>query len=289
MRRPLLCANWKMHGSIASVQSFLETLVVRVDELDAPSPSRRAAGFALGEGGRRRGVAETGVGAPAPPAPPEVIVCPPFTLLPAALLIASGSEVAIGAQNCHWKENGAFTGEVSAWMLAEFGVRWVIVGHSERRELFGETDVTATARATAAQRAGLSVIFCLGETLAQRDSGATLQVIEAQARALAGLDPERLAVAYEPVWAIGTGRNATPAQAQEVHTYLRGQVAGLFGKGPADRLRILYGGSVKPDNAAALLTQEDVDGALVGGASLDVEGFSAIIHAAPRERREAKE
>ncbi len=287
-RRPLLCANWKMHGSVATVQSFLETLLTRVDDLDAHSSSKREAGFALGERGRRRGVAETGVGADRPPVPPEVIVCPPFTLLPAALLIASGSEVAIGAQNCHWQENGAFTGEVSAWMLADLGVRWVIVGHSERRQLFGETDATAAARAAAAQRAGLSVIFCLGETLAQRDSGATLQVIEVQARALAGLDPERLAVAYEPVWAIGTGRNATPAQAQEVHAYLRGQVARLFGGG-ADRLRILYGGSVKADNAAALLAQEDIDGALVGGASLDVEGFSAIIHAAPRERREAKE
>jgi len=287
-RRPLLCANWKMHGSVATVQSFLETLVVRVDDLDAPTSGKRAAGFALGERGRRRGVADTDAGTEKPAAPPEVVVCPPFTLLPAALLIASGSEVAIGAQNCHWQENGAFTGEVSAWMLAELGVRWVIVGHSERRQLFGDTDATAAARATAAQRAGLSVIFCLGETLAQRDSGATLSVIEAQARALAGLDPERLAVAYEPVWAIGTGRNATPTQAQEVHAYLRGQVAGLFGGG-ADRLRILYGGSVKPDNAAPLLAQEDVDGALVGGASLDVGGFSAIIHAALRERRKAKE
>jgi triosephosphate isomerase len=274
-RQPLLCANWKMHGSVPGIQNFLESLVARVGDLEAPIPGARVTEAVLAKGAQYRSDAT------AAEATPEVVVCPPFTLLPAALLIATGSTVAIGAQNCHWQENGAFTGEVSPWMLAELGVRWVIVGHSERRQFFGETDVTAAARASAAQRAGLSVIFCLGETLAQRDGGATLQVIEAQAKALAGLDPDRLAVAYEPVWAIGTGRNATPAQAQEVHAYLRGQAAGLFGD-RAGRLRILYGGSVKPDNAAALLAQEDVDGALVGGASLDVEGFSAIIHAAPR-------
>ena len=253
-RRPLIAANWKMHGSVPSVQAYLEALIGRV----------RAAG-------------------------PEVVVCPPFTLLPAAVLVATGSEVAIGAQNCHWDEKGAFTGEVAASMLAELGVRWAIVGHSERRQYFGESDQTAAARAQAAQRAGLDVVFCLGETLQQREAGETLAVLERQSAALAGLDPARLAVAYEPVWAIGTGRTATTTQAQEAHAALRRRLAGLFGADDAAALRILYGGSVKPDNAAALLAQPDVDGALVGGASLDVEGFCAIILGAPGEHHGAEE
>jgi triosephosphate isomerase len=238
-----------MHGTVASIEAYLETLIERVG---------------------REG--------------PEVVVCPPLTLLPAALLIASGSEVAVGAQNCHWADAGAFTGEVAAPMLAELGAQWVIVGHSERRQHFGETDETAAARAKAAQRAGLSVIFCLGETLEQRDAGETFAVLERQGAALAGLDPALLAVAYEPVWAIGTGRNATPAQAQEAHAALRRRAGELLGAEAARTLRILYGGSVKPDNALSLLAQPDVDGALVGGASLDVEGFCAIIHAAPGRR-----
>jgi len=249
MRRCLISANWKMHGTVASIEAYLETLIERVG-----------------------------------PEGPEVVVCPPLTLLPAALLIASGSEVAVGAQNCHWADAGAFTGEVAAPMLAELGAQWVIVGHSERRQHFGETDETAAARAKAAQRAGLSVIFCLGESLAQRDAGETLAVLERQSAALAGLDPALLAVAYEPVWAIGTGRNATPAQAQEAHAALRRRAGELLGDEAAGTLRILYGGSVKPDNALSLLAQPDVDGALVGGASLDVEGFCAIIHAAPGRR-----
>jgi triosephosphate isomerase len=249
MRRCLIAANWKMHGTVATIEAYLETLVERVG-----------------------------------PDGPEVVVCPPFTLLPAALLIAGGSEVAVGAQNCHSADAGAFTGEVAAPMLAELGAQWVIVGHSERRQHFGETDETAAARAKTAQRAGLSVIFCLGESLAQRDAGETLAVLERQSAALAGLDPALLAVAYEPVWAIGTGRNATPAQAQEAHAALRRRAGELLGDEAAGTLRILYGGSVKPDNALSLLAQPDVDGALVGGASLDVEGFCAIIHAAPGRR-----
>jgi triosephosphate isomerase len=238
-----------MHGTVATIEAYLETLIERVG-----------------------------------PDGPEVVVCPPLTLLPAALLIASGSEVAVGAQNCHWADAGAFTGEVAAPMLAELGAQWVIVGHSERRQHFGETDETAAARAKAAQRAGLSVIFCLGESLAQRDAGETLAVLERQSAALAGLDPALLAVAYEPVWAIGTGRNATPAQAQEAHAALRRRAGELLGAEAGGTLRILYGGSVKPDNALSLLAQPDVDGALVGGASLDVEGFCAIIHVAPGRR-----
>jgi triosephosphate isomerase len=246
MRRQLIAGNWKMHGGPASVQRFLEGLLVQTQ-----------------------------------PSGPEIVICPPFTALPAAVMLASGSHLAIGGQNCHWEDKGAYTGEVSAAMLVELGARWAIVGHSERREYFGETDETSAARARAGQRAGLGVIFCLGETLEQRDRGQTLGVLERQSAALAGLDPESLAVAYEPVWAIGTGRNATPDQAQEAHAFLRGRAAQLFGSEAAARLRLLYGGSVKPDNAADLLAQSDVDGALVGGASLDVATFSAIIRCAP--------
>jgi triosephosphate isomerase len=258
VRRYLIAANWKMHGTVASAQAYLETLVPFVEGLGGKGPPDVIA--------------------------PEVVVALPFTLLPAAMLLATCSQVAIGAQNCHWEEKGAFTGEVAPPMLAELGVRWVIVGHSERRQHFGETDRSAAARAQAAQRAGLAVIFCLGETLEQRESGDTLAVLERQSAAVAGLDPALLVVAYEPIWAIGTGRNATPAQAQEAHAALRRRIGELFGVATADAVRILYGGSVKPDNAPVLLAQADVDGALVGGASLDVEGFCAIIHAAPGRR-----
>jgi triosephosphate isomerase (TIM) len=251
-RRPCLAANWKMHGSSETVQRYLETLAARL-----------------------------------PAAGPEVVVCPPFTLLPLAAMVTAGSPMTVGAQSCHWDEKGAFTGEVAAPMLAELGVRWVIVGHSERRQYFAETDATAAARARAAQRVGLGVIFCLGETLAEREREETLAVLERQSAVLGGLDPALLAVAYEPVWAIGTGKNATPEQAQEVHAFLRGRLAGVLGGDAAAGLRILYGGSVKPDNARSILAQRDVDGALVGGASLDVEAFWAIILAAPASRRPA--
>lgn len=250
MRRPLIAANWKMFGTIDGVQRFLEALIPRVQA-----------------GG------------------PQVVVCPPFTLLPAAVMVATGSPVEVGAQNCHWEDKGAFTGEVAPPMLAELGVPWVVIGHSERRQYFGETDATAAARARAAQHAGLSVIFCLGETLDEREREQTFAVLDRQSAVLAGLEPGRLAVAYEPVWAIGTGRTASPAQAQEAHAFLRSKAAHLLGDDAAAGLRILYGGSVKPDNAASILTQADVDGALVGGASLDVESFSTIILAAPGERR----
>ena len=172
------------------------------------------------------------------------------------------------------------TGEVAAPMLTEIGVGWVIVGHSERRSLFGESDETALDRARAAQSAGLEVIFCIGETLAERDAGETFAVLERQTSALGALDPEHLVLAYEPVWAIGTGRNATPAQAQEAHAFLRVRMASVFSGGAAEELRILYGGSLKPANAHELLPLADVDGGLIGGASLDVSSFSAIIRAA---------
>jgi triosephosphate isomerase (TIM) len=254
MRRQLIAANWKMHGNVASVTGYLETLVARASSLC-----------------------------------PEIVVCPPYPLLPPAVLMASGSVVAIGGQSCHWESKGAFTGEVAPAMLVEAGVGWVIIGHSERRQLFGETDASAAARARAAQAAGLSVIYCLGETLEQRERDETFDVLERQSAPLAGLDPVKLVIAYEPVWAIGTGRNATPEQAQEAHAFLRKRLVGLLGTEAAGGLRILYGGSVKPDNAKALLGQEDIDGALVGGASLDVEAFWAIILAAPGFSPGAKE
>ena len=247
MRRPLVAANWKMHGGPDAAAKFVEVMIAGFGD----DPSR------------------------------EVVVCPPFTALAAAAMVASGSAIAVGGQNCHWEDKGAFTGEVAASMLVELGARWVIVGHSERRQYFGETDATAAGRARAAQRAGLSVIYCLGETLEQREAGETLAVLERQSAVLAGLDAGRLAVAYEPVWAIGTGRTATAAQVQEAHAFLRGRIGGLLGTDAAAALRILYGGSVKADNANDLLGREDVDGALVGGASLDAETFSAIIRCAP--------
>jgi len=185
--------------------------------------------------------------------------------------------VGLGAQNVHWEAQGAFTGEVAAPMLAELGVGWVIVGHSERRALFGESDASAVRRAACAQAHGLEVIFCVGETLAEREAGATFAVLERQIAGLGALDPAHLVVAYEPVWAIGTGRNATTEQAQEAHAELRRRLAGIFGAGAAERLRILYGGSLKPSNSAELLAQPDVDGGLIGGASLDVDSFCAIM------------
>jgi triosephosphate isomerase len=180
----------------------------------------------------------------------------------------------------HWEESGAFTAEVAAQILTEIGVGSAIVGHSERRQLFGETDSSALARARAAQDGGLEVIYCIGETLDERDGGDTFAILERQTADLGILDPDHLVLAYEPVWAIGTGRTATPAQAQEAHAFLRLQLAKLFGSDAAERVRILYGGSLKPANAHELLQLADVDGGLVGGASLDVRSFSAIIRAA---------
>ena len=194
----------------------------------------------------------------------DVAVCPPFTSLAVAVEILAGTEVAVAAQNVHWEAEGAFTGEVSAPMLRELGVYGAIVGHSERRQYFGETDETTAKRARAALDAGLSVIACVGETEAEREAGETEDVLRRQVSVLEAED--NLVVAYEPVWAIGTGKTATPEIAQEAHAFIKGLID----------VPVLYGGSVKPDNAAELLAQPDVDGALVGGASLDVESFAAI-------------
>jgi triosephosphate isomerase len=209
----------------------------------------------------------------------EVVVCPPFTALAAAVEAARGSAIAVGAQDCHWEKDGAFTGEVAVPMIAELGATHVIVGHSERRQLFGETDATVARKIAAVLAQGLHCIACIGETLAEREAGQTLAVLERQVRGglAAHLASPQLVVAYEPVWAIGTGKTATPAQAQEAHAFVRQLVGRTAGAAVAERIRILYGGSVKPDNIASLMAQPDVDGGLVGGASLDPASFAKIV------------
>jgi len=211
----------------------------------------------------------------------DVLVAPPFTVLAAVARVLKGSNVLLGAQNMHSESEGAFTGEVAPPMLKEAGCTHVILGHSERRQLFGETDEGVAKKAAAALAHGLVPIVCVGETLEERDAGKTMAVVERQVdRALRGLSPERvegLVIAYEPVWAIGTGRTASPAQAQEVHGFIRRRVAGSHGPA-AEVVRILYGGSVKPDNIGALMHEPDIDGALVGGASLKGDSFLKIVH-----------
>jgi triosephosphate isomerase (TIM) len=246
MRTPLVVGNWKMHGGLAEARELASD--VR-DGLKRP-----------------RGV--------------EVALCPPFTALPIVAEVLAGSPVGWGAQNCHWEDKGAFTGEIAPGMLAELGCRFVILGHSERRHLFRETDEEIRHKVAAALRHGLCPLLCVGESAEERRQGLTFNVVEGQLRAgYSGLGTDEIArtvLAYEPVWAIGTGLNATPAQAAEVHGYLRGLVSELASKDTAQSLRILYGGSVKPDNAAALCQEPDIDGALVGGASLQAQGFITI-------------
>ena len=215
------------------------------------------------------------LGAFEPPAGVEAVVCPPFTSLAAGV----GRGVPIYAQNVHWAAEGAFTGEISAQMLLELGVEGAIVGHSERRQHFGETDDTVRSRCEAALEAGLRVIACVGETGTEREAGETDAVLRRQVAAIPVHDA--LVIAYEPVWAIGTGRTATPEMAQEAHGFLRSELSRLLGGLVSAQIRIQYGGSVKPDNSAALLSQPDIDGALVGGASLDLESFLAIIRSSP--------
>ena len=210
----------------------------------------------------------------------DVAVAPSSTALYAVAKRLEDGPVTVAAQDCFWEDKGAFTGEVSPRQLADAGCKYVIIGHSERRQLFGEMDAAVNLKARAALRAGLSPIVCVGETLAERDAGETLGRVQAQLDAgLADIDAaglERVVIAYEPVWAIGTGRNATPAQAEEVHRFIRTRVA-TRAADVAARMRILYGGSVKPDNIAALMAEEDIDGGLVGGASLSAESFIRIV------------
>lgn len=217
----------------------------------------------------------------------HVGVCPPFPYLSLAFEMLNGSCIELGAQNCHWESQGAYTGEVSPEMLKDIGCHFVILGHSERRHLFGETDGTVRKKLEAVLKSDLRVIVCVGETLQQRDENQTETVVLSQVEAaLKGLSESTMnsvTVAYEPVWAIGTGRTATPEQAQNVHRLIRGWIEEQWGKQLGARIRIQYGGSVKPANAAALLGAEDIDGALVGGASLNPEDFSAIVREAGQQ------
>jgi triosephosphate isomerase (TIM) len=212
----------------------------------------------------------------------EIVICPSFVSVPIAAWATRGSNIDIGAQNVFWENEGAFTGEVSAPMLLGAGAKWVIVAHSERRQFFGETDETAYKRTVAALAAGLKPIVCVGELLADREAGKTNAVLERQFKGgIAGLSPEQFAkivIAYEPVWAIGTGKTATPQIAAEAHAFIRDQARGRFGADAAGALRILYGGSVKPENAKELMAQEEIDGVLVGGASLKPDGFASIVN-----------
>lgn len=213
----------------------------------------------------------------------DIVVAPTMPAVNAVAAALDGSRIGVAAQNLHWEREGAFTGEVSAAMIREAGAQWVIVGHSERRTLFGETDDSVNRKVHAALTATLTPIVCVGETLQEREAERTLEVLDRQIKAgLDGVTGETLAdmvVAYEPVWAIGTGRTATPAQAQQAHEHIRTRLTQWFGQDAASRCRILYGGSVKPDNTAALMANPDVDGALVGGASLDVDSFTQIVRA----------
>ena len=211
----------------------------------------------------------------------DVMIAPPYTALAAVSTILSGTGVILGAQNVHWEEQGAFTGEISASMLKDLGCNMAIVGHSERRHVFGETDFMINRRITGALQFGLIPVFCIGETLKQREAAQTLKVLEDQVRGgLAGIelrDGARIVVAYEPVWAIGTGKTATETQAQEAHSFIRTLLADIYEKNIAGQIRILYGGSVKPENIDILMQQDDIDGALVGGAALKAEMFERII------------
>jgi triosephosphate isomerase len=212
----------------------------------------------------------------------EIVICPPFTNLAAAAGAVNGSSIRIGAQNIAWAREGAFTGEVSGPMIAATGATHAIVGHSERRQYFGETDETVLKRTQAALEFGLTPIVCVGELLAEREAGKTADVLKAQfAKGIAGLSEQQFAkivIAYEPVWAIGTGKTATPEIAADAHRAIRGEVRAKFGKDAADAVRILYGGSVKPDNVKALMAQPEIDGSLVGGASLKPEDFASIVN-----------
>jgi triosephosphate isomerase len=247
MRTPIIAGNWKMYKTVAETVKYVKEFRSLVKDV-------------------------TGV---------EVVIAPPFAALHAAAEAARASNIAIAGQDCYWEREGAFTGEVSAVMLREAGAEYVIVGHSERRTLFGETDAMVNRKVAAAFAAGLTPIACIGETLDQRERNETFDVLDRQIKqGLDGVTADevgRLVMAYEPVWAIGTGRNATPAQAAEAHAHIRKRLRQWFGSDAAELCHILYGGSVKPDNIKDLVALEDVDGALVGGASLDLRAFFDIV------------
>jgi triosephosphate isomerase len=247
MRKAFVAGNWKMNTTAASAESLAEALVHKIGQQDQV----------------------------------EVAVCPPFPYLSRVAARLAGSKIALGAQNCHPDNRGAFTGEVSPMMLVDVGCKWVIVGHSERRHLLGESDDFIARKLVGALLANLHVILCVGETLDQRRSHQTETVVETQLsgclKQVSGSQLQRVVIAYEPVWAIGTGQNATPEQAEKVHQFIRGWLDGQFGEALANATRIVYGGSVNSGNAAGLVQQPNVDGALVGGASLNAEEFAAIV------------
>lgn len=248
MRTPLLAANWKMHKTLQEAASLARSLKERFSRLN----------------GR------------------EVVLCPPFTSLVVMAEILKGGRMGLGGQDCHWENQGAFTGAVSPAQLKDAGCTHAIVGHSERRHYFGETDATVNLKAKAALVSGLIPIVCVGETLQEREKGETFKVIERQmTQGLSGISKEKasqMVVAYEPVWAIGTGKTAAPSQAEEVHVFIRGLLAKLISSEASAAIRILYGGSIKPDNIDELMKQPDIDGGLVGGASLELESFARIVN-----------
>jgi triosephosphate isomerase len=248
MRKPLIAGNWKMYKSAEETSAFFKAFLPLVEKSEHC----------------------------------DIVICPAFPNLAVAAVAAQSSKVEIGGQNMHAKKEGAFTGEVSASMLLGVGCKWVIIGHSERRQYFGETDETVHEKTVAALEAGLMPIVCVGEKLEEREAEKTEPVLLAQL--LGGLGKlkaeqfAKIAIAYEPVWAIGTGKTATPEMAQAAHRYIRSMVARHVGFGAAGPVRVLYGGSVKPDNIKGIMGQADVDGALVGGASLDPQGFASIVN-----------
>lgn len=251
LRKAVIAGNWKMNKNRAEAKALIEEM--------------------------KPLVANAGC---------DVVICVPFTNLETALDATKGSNIKVGAENCHFEKSGAFTGEISADMLTEMGVEYVIIGHSERRQYFGETDVTVNKRTLAALEAGLKVILCVGEMLEDRELGITAELVAMQTKiALNGVTKEMLKnviIAYEPVWAIGTGKTATAEQANEVNAIIRATVASLYGKDAADALTVQYGGSMNAKNAEELLAQPDVDGGLIGGASLKAEDFSIIVKAASK-------
>lgn len=248
MRKPVMAGNWKMYKTAAETSAFFQKFAPMV-----------------------AGAAHA-----------EVVICPPFVNLPAAVESARSTAIEVGAQDVFWLKEGAYTGEISAPMLAAAGCRWAIIGHSERRQYFGETDETVFKKTVAALEAGLKPIVCVGERLEEREAGSTESVLAAQcAGGIAQLAPEqfaRIVIAYEPVWAIGTGKTATPEIAAGAHRFLRAEIRARFGADAGAACRILYGGSVKPDNIKGLMAQPDIDGALVGGASLDPASFASIVN-----------
>jgi len=247
MRRLLIAGNWKMHNNIPESLDLVRKILYGVQNINVL----------------------------------DILVCPPFTALKSVYDLIKGSNIKLGAQNLHWEMKGAFTGEISPLMLKDVGCEYVIIGHSERREYFKETDDIINKKIFAALKVGLKPIVCIGEKLEERESGVTEKVLEQQIteglKGLSNEDMENITIAYEPVWAIGTGKTATPEIANTTQSFIRNKIKEIFNENIAEKIRILYGGSVKADNAKALLEQEHIDGALVGGASLDAENFIKII------------